>query len=65
MLDGLKEFFFKKMAAPDDVGEETDVAQHPQMEVAACALLLEIAYADDEFAESSSSITVLAHLLNQ
>ena len=52
MLDGLKEFFFKKMAAPDDVGDETDVAEHPEMQVAACALLLEIAYADDDFAES-------------
>lgn len=53
MLDALKSFFSDKMTAPeaaDESGEST--AGHPSLQVAACALLLEIAYADDEFADS-------------
>ncbi len=53
MLDALKSFFSDKMAAPeaaDESGEST--AGHPSLQVAACALLLEIAHADDEFADS-------------
>ena len=60
MLDALKSFFSDKMAAPeaaDEGGEPT--ASHPSLQVAACALLLEIAYADDEFADSER-----AHLEN-
>ena len=60
MLDALKSFFSDKMAAPeaaDESGEST--AGHPSLQVAACALLLEIAYADDEFADSER-----AHLEN-
>ncbi|MCZ6917783.1 MAG: TerB family tellurite resistance protein [Gemmatimonadetes bacterium] len=60
MLDSIKNFFQDKMAVPEDLTEDTaDGAQHPALQVAACALLLEIAYADDEFAD-----TERAHLEN-
>jgi uncharacterized tellurite resistance protein B-like protein len=60
MLDSIRSFFSDKMAAPeaaDESGEST--AGHPSLQVAACALLLELAYADDEFADSER-----AHLEN-
>ena len=60
MLDSIRSFFSDNMAAPeaaDESGEPT--AGHPSLQVAACALLLELAYADDEFAESER-----AHLEN-
>ncbi len=64
MLDSIRSFFADKMAAaPAPEGsEESSVARgrgHPSLQVAACALLLEIAYADDEFADSER-----AHLEN-
>ena len=60
MLKSIQSFFSDKMAAPeaaDEAGEPT--AGHPSLQVAACALLLELAYADDEFADSER-----AHLEN-
>ena len=62
MLDSIRSFFADKIApAPAPEGsEESSVARgHPSLQVAACALLLEIAYADDEFADSER-----AHLEN-
>ena len=47
MLDAIKNFFSDPMAPPDvdeDLGEE-------DIRLAACALLIELAYADDEFTE--------------
>jgi uncharacterized tellurite resistance protein B-like protein len=47
MLDAIKNFFSDSMAPPDvdeDLGEE-------DIRLAACALLIELAYADDEFTE--------------
>ncbi len=60
VLESIRSFFSDKMAAPDESAIESGKAQdHPTMQVAACALLLEIAYADDEFADSER-----AHLEN-
>ncbi len=60
VLDSIRSFFSDKMAAPDEAAIESGSAQdHPTLQVAACALLLEIAYADDEFADSER-----AHLEN-
>ena len=48
MLDGLREFFFSRMTPPAD-----DPVEAPErsrdIRLAACALLLELAYADDDF----------------
>ncbi len=48
MLDAIKSFFSASMAPPvdaeEDLGEE-------DVRLAACALLIELAYADDEFTE--------------
>ena len=55
MLDSIKAFFDKKMSAPTEATEATESsepAEHPEGHVAACALLLELAYADDEFSDS-------------
>lgn len=47
MLESLKSFFARN-AAPAEAGAPADVATH-RLHVAACALLLEMAYADGEF----------------
>ena len=53
VLESIRAFFSEKMAPPDEAAIESGKAQdHPTLQVAACALLLEIAYADDEFADS-------------
>jgi uncharacterized tellurite resistance protein B-like protein len=50
MIDAFKSFFSARMAQPDDpVDEESGP---PRIHVAACALLLELAYADDEFSDT-------------
>ena len=60
VLDSIRSFFNDKMAAPDEAVIDSGKAQdHPTLQVAACALLLEIAYADEEFADSER-----AHLEN-
>ncbi len=46
MLDSIKRFFSTSMAAPGDGGAETK-----DVRLAACALLLELAHADDHFSE--------------
>lgn len=46
MLDTIKSFFTKAMAAPEE--EEPEA---PDVRLAACALLLELAHADDEFSD--------------
>ena len=60
VLDSIRSFFSDNMTAPDEAAIESGKAEdHPTLQVAACALLLEIAYADDEFADSER-----AHLEN-
>ena len=49
MLDSIKSFFSKNIEQPVETGSE--VSSDP-IAVAACALMLEIAHADDEFSES-------------
>ena len=46
MMESIKQFFMANMAEPDTEGEE---ALPADLRLAACALLLELAYADDEF----------------
>ncbi|MFQ5550263.1 MAG: TerB family tellurite resistance protein [Gemmatimonadales bacterium] len=56
MLDSIRSFFRQEIEAPTPApataGESTD---SPNLALAACALMLEIAYADDEFADSERS----------
>ncbi|MGI9627275.1 MAG: TerB family tellurite resistance protein [Longimicrobiales bacterium] len=47
MLDKLKSFFFREMSPPDE--NEAGAASAEELRVAGCALLLEVAYADDYF----------------
>lgn len=49
MLERLKQFFRDRAAPPDVAG--TGAPALDPVKVAACALLLEIAYADDEFTD--------------
>ena len=49
MLDGIKSFFAKKMEPGTDAAATEDTYR---LHVAACALLLELAYADDVFSEA-------------
>ena len=51
MLEGLKRFFFSSMtpAPSDDGGDEA--ARAKELRLAACALLLELAHADQEFTD--------------
>jgi len=55
MLDAIKSFFSDTM---EPVSPEEEVAE-PDVRLAACALLIEIAHADDEFTEDESQ-----HLLS-
>ena len=48
MIESIKKFFMANMAEPVEEGDE---AQPDDLRLAACALLLELAYADDEFTE--------------
>ena len=48
MIESIKQFFMANMAEPEADGGE---AQPADLRLAACALLLELAYADDEFTE--------------
>lgn len=53
MLDAFKNFFSDKMAAPVPAGgADAEDPKHPGINVAACALLLELAYSDDEFSDA-------------
>lgn len=47
MLDKIKSFFFREMAPPASDGDEG--ATPEELRIAGCALLLEVAYADDHF----------------
>lgn len=47
MLDKIKSFFFREMAPP--ASDEDDGATPEELRIAGCALLLEVAYADDHF----------------
>lgn len=46
MLDRVKSFFFREMSPPPEVSAGADAEE---LRIAACALLLEVAHADDEF----------------
>jgi uncharacterized tellurite resistance protein B-like protein len=48
MMDSVRKFFMNHMAEPTAGGSR---AHPPDLRLAACALLLELAYADDEFTE--------------
>ena len=48
MMESIKSFFLNNMA---DAAREDEDAQPAELRLAACALLLELAYADDEFTE--------------
>ena len=65
MLDSIKSFFNKNLE-PQVEGSAESTADHPVQDpiaVAACALLLELAYADDEFTndERTHIESALAH----
>ncbi|MFP3947502.1 MAG: TerB family tellurite resistance protein [Gemmatimonadota bacterium] len=49
MLDAIKSFFSRSMSVPEDAGEG---AEARDARLAACALLLELAYADEDFTDS-------------
>lgn len=53
MLNGIKEFFSKNLEPVSTEESETaaEGPDHDPIAIAACALLLELAYADDEFSE--------------
>ena len=56
MIDGIRDFFTRVMrppaAAPNPDDIEAEEAARRRLHVAACALLLELAHADDEFSPS-------------
>lgn len=49
MLDRIRAFFQREMAPPPDSGDDDRGAE--RLRIAACALLLEVANADDHFSE--------------
>ncbi len=49
MLEAIRSFFSSQIDVPEETGAETDPVD---ARVAACALLLELAYADDDFSEA-------------
>jgi uncharacterized tellurite resistance protein B-like protein len=49
MLDAIKTFVSRRIAPPPAAPQPADRAQPGPVQVAACALLLEVAYADEEF----------------
>ena len=55
MLDAIREFFLTSMQPPSDADGDPDVrgpdARNPDVRMAACALMLELVWADDEFAD--------------
>jgi uncharacterized tellurite resistance protein B-like protein len=52
MLDGIRSFFNRNLEMPEQQDEAPEAAPaYDPIQVAACALLLELAYADDEFTE--------------
>lgn len=53
MLDSIRSFFERRMPPPEDGGDDTDLDEE-SLRVAACALLLELAWADDEFTEEEA-----------
>jgi uncharacterized tellurite resistance protein B-like protein len=55
MMDSIRKLFNERMAQPENGGSKEALEaedQRQRLHVAACALLLEIAYADDEFSEA-------------
>jgi uncharacterized tellurite resistance protein B-like protein len=48
-MESIRQFFLANMAEPEKTGDE---ALPADLRLAACALLLELAYADDEFSEA-------------
>ncbi len=56
MLDAIKAFFSSSMAAE----QEEEHVQKDDIRLASCALLLEIAYADDEFTEDEEQHLISA-----
>lgn len=52
MLDSIRSFFTQRMKQPAPEIDEHAATERHRLYVAACALLLELAHADDEFTES-------------
>lgn len=54
MIGSIKSFFESRMKPEASAGPEPDQdqANHPPIHVAACALMLELAYSDDDFSPS-------------
>ena len=52
MMESIKQFFMSNMA---EKVEEAEEAQPADLRLAACALLLELAYADDDFTDTERS----------
>jgi uncharacterized tellurite resistance protein B-like protein len=52
MLDTIRAFFDRTMSKTADESAEAGASAQPEARVAACALLLELAYADDEFSDT-------------
>jgi uncharacterized tellurite resistance protein B-like protein len=50
MLDGIRQFWNRRMQGENGDGQEGDAKY--RLHVAACALLLELAYADEQFTDS-------------
>ena len=48
MMESIRQFFLNNLAEPDS---KEDEALPADLRLAACALLLELAYADDEFTD--------------
>ena len=49
MLDAIRRFVAGRLLRPEDAGKEAATDQGRRLQLAACALLLELAHADNEF----------------
>lgn len=53
MLDSIRSFFERRMPPPEGGDDDADIDEE-SLGVAACALLLELAWADDDFTEGEA-----------
>lgn len=54
MLESIRKFFEQNLTPPAEAAEKAAASEHDRLAVAACALLLELAHADDEFTEDEA-----------
>lgn len=52
MMESIKQFFFQHIATPEEAEAEESEVKPEDLRLAACALLLELAYADNQFSDS-------------